>query len=405
MYRTVLSLFTVFLFVFPIHGQTVPPRDRLEQLEKMRREAAALFQSYQNLSGEAYTHGYDKYIDSMNTRIALALKYVDEFQFESLGQDDLSALLKIAEIAQDDRKQAHILSYLFEKHPETKNNPEYQQQFFMNAALLLPDRAEPYLSAHENTPLSEFKIVSHFMLAAGFAQSDNLVKARHYLETWNHLLQQSLADTSLQKERYLSQAAELNTFLVYRIHGKEAAHEALQKARQWANIQWFNDAMENLRKKLDVLGRPVRSLQTEHWIGADDNTDISSFRGKVVLVNFFRWSCGACNASIPQLQAIKNRFAKEDFAIVGATDYRGQYEHEKNVSKTREYELMRDHYRVQRKVDWPISMSETGMNNYGIDKTPTYLLIDRNGLVREWDANISYSYLAERIKALVEETN
>jgi peroxiredoxin len=275
----------------------------------------------------------------------------------------------------------------------------------MNAALILPDRAEPYMSAHENTPLSESKIVSHFVLAAGFAQSDNLDKARHYLERGNHLLQQSLLDTSLQKERYLSQAAELNTFLVYRIHGKEAAHEALQKARQWANIQWFNDAMENLRKKLDVLGQPARSLQTEHWMGADDNTDISSFRGKVVLVNFFRWSCGACNASIPPLQAIKNRFAKDDFAIVGVTDYRGQYEHEKNASQTREYELMRDHYRVQRKVDWPISMSKTGMNNYGIDRTPTYLLIDKNGLVREWDANISYSYLAERIKALVEETN
>ncbi len=120
---------------------------------------------------------------------------------------------------------------------------------------------------------------------------------------------------------------------------------------------------------------------------------------------YLPWSCGACNAGIPQLRATKQSFDSDDFAIVGVTDYRGRYAHEKNLSKTREYELMRDHCRTQRKVDWPISMTETGMINYRIDRTPTYLLIGRNGLVREWDANISYSYLTERIKTLVEGTN
>lgn len=152
MCRTILFLFTVLLFVFPIHSQTVTPREHLEQLEKMRQQAMALLQSFQNQSGRTFTAGYDKYIGLMNTRIALALKFVDEFHFKSQEQDDLLALLKIAEIAQNDLKQAYILSYLFEKYPETKNNPRYQQQFFMNAALMLPDQAEPYMSAHENVP-------------------------------------------------------------------------------------------------------------------------------------------------------------------------------------------------------------------------------------------------------------
>lgn len=371
----------------------------------MHQQAMALLQSFQNQSGRTFTEGYDKYIDLMNTRIALALKFVDEFRFEDLEQDDLLALLKIAEIAQNDLKQAHLLSYLFEKYPETKNNPRYQQQFFMNAALMLPDQAEPYMSAHENAPLSDFKIYSYFVLAAGFAQSGNLNKARYYLERGNHFVQQSLTDTTLQKERYLSEVAEMNTFLVYRIYGKEAACEALHKSEQWDDALWFNDAIKNIQKKLDVLGQSARSLQTKHWIGVDGNTDISSFLGKVVLLNFFRWSCGACNASIPQLRAIRERFDSEEFVIVGVTDYQGQYEHEKSIPKTREYELMRDHYRVQRKVEWPIAMTETGMKDYGIDRTPTYLLIDRNGLVRECDLTISYSCLTARIKTLIDETN
>lgn len=197
----------------------------------------------------------------------------------------------------------------------------------------------------------------------------------------------------------------MNTFLVYRIYGKEAAYEALHKAQQWVDALWFNDAIKNIQKKLDVLGQSALSLQTKHWIGVDGDTDISTFRGKVILLNFFRWSCGASNASIPQLKTIRERFDSEDFVIIGVTDYQGQYEHEKSISKTREYELMRDHYRVQRKVDWPIGMTETGMKDYGIDRTPTYLLIDRNGLVRECDANISYSYLTARIKTLVDATN
>ncbi len=405
MYRIILVVFTVLLFIFPTYSQTVTPKECHEQMEKMRQDAKALLQSSQHLSGEAFTKVYDKYIDIMNARVAQALKFVAEVDFESLGKDDLLALLKIAESARNELKQAGILGYLFEKYPEIKDNPKYQQQFLLNSALMLPELAEPYMSAPGNIPLPEIKIIIHFVLAAGFTQSGNLNKARYYLEQGNLLVQPSLTDSTLQKERYLSQVAEVNIYLVYRIYGKEAAYEALQKARPWIQAEWFNDKLKNIQKKLDVLAKPASSLQTEYWIGADANIDLNAFRGKVVLLDFFRWSCGACNARIPQLRAIRSRFTHEEFVIIGVTDYQGQYDHEKNVSKAREYELMRDHYCVQRQVNWPISMSETAMNNYGIDRTPTYFLIDKNGLVREWDAMNSESYLAERIKALVEEAN
>src|SRR5262249_55845310 len=67
--------------------------------------------------------------------------------------------------------------------------------------------------------------------------------------------------------------------------------------------------------------------------------DVASMRGKVVLVDFWRTSCGPCKQYMPRLQALYDELHDEGFEIVGVSSDQNRADVER--------------YLESRKLPWP----------------------------------------------------
>lgn len=157
-------------------------------------------------------------------------------------------------------------------------------------------------------------------------------------------------------------------------------------------IQFSN---ESLRNKLENLGIGVAKERME----SDDFEledlggklrRLSSYRGKVVFLNFWATWCGPCRVEMPSMQRLYNKLKDEGLVIV-AVDLQ---ESKKSVKK------FVDRY----KLTFPILLDKNGKVAiiYGARSIPTTYLTDRDGYVfagavgaREWDAPKTISIFRE----------
>lgn len=99
--------------------------------------------------------------------------------------------------------------------------------------------------------------------------------------------------------------------------------------------------------------------------------DLTSLRGKPILVNFWATTCVGCVAEMPHLAELYEEFNAEGFEIVGVAMY---YDPPNQV-----LELTR-----QREVPYPISLDVDGQigKAFGdVSLTPTSFLVDPNGKI------------------------
>ncbi|HWN73944.1 MAG TPA: cytochrome c biogenesis protein DipZ [Solirubrobacterales bacterium] len=77
--------------------------------------------------------------------------------------------------------------------------------------------------------------------------------------------------------------------------------------------------MPNGRLKLPVLGRAPEFVGTERWFNTpgDQPLTLRQLRGRVVLVDFWTYSCINCLRTLPYLKAWDARYRKDGLTIVG----------------------------------------------------------------------------------------
>ena len=119
----------------------------------------------------------------------------------------------------------------------------------------------------------------------------------------------------------------------------------------------------------DVVGTKARldfTLQDMH--GVDVN--LESFRGKVVVLNFWATWCGPCRAEIPDLIALQNAY-RGDLVVLGVS-----------VDDTPEKLLP---YAAEFKMNYPVLVGnghQDFQDAYGpMWGIPVSVIIDRNGLI------------------------
>ena len=102
------------------------------------------------------------------------------------------------------------------------------------------------------------------------------------------------------------------------------------------------------------------------------NLQLSNFRGKYVLLDFWYTSCGPCIKDTPRLKALSEKFDRDNFEIIGVSADTGR-------DKVRNY--------VQKsQIGWPQILDTIDNNNkvskmYNIGGYPHYVLIDPQGKV------------------------
>lgn len=132
---------------------------------------------------------------------------------------------------------------------------------------------------------------------------------------------------------------------------------------------------------------PIGALAQEIDLpsAADDKkVSLSSHRGKVVLVEFWIFHCGACQAAVSPLNALHEKYKKKDFKLLTVNIYDSK-------------ELV-DLFIETKKPLYPVLYKgEETAKTYGVDRYPTVILLDKNGLVI-----YSGVFNAAKIDALIE---
>ena len=136
---------------------------------------------------------------------------------------------------------------------------------------------------------------------------------------------------------------------------------------------------------LDGPGQPAPPWTTTQWFNTNDALQLSALRGKVVVLHAFQMLCPACvHHGLPQAQRIQAVFAAADVAVIGLHTV---FEHHAAMTPVSLQAFLHE-YRIRFPVgvDAPAAKGSpipVTMQAYGMQGTPSLVLIDRQGHLRQ----------------------
>lgn len=149
-----------------------------------------------------------------------------------------------------------------------------------------------------------------------------------------------------------------------------------------------------------MVNAPAVPLKFEKTIG--DFTSIDSWKGKVVVVDFFAHWCGPCKASFPDMKQMYADLHSKGLEIVQVTRYYGFLGKDQGLSPEAEFTKMID-FKKQYDLPWPIVFGDNGnFTAYGVTGIPQTILVDRQGRVHKIDIGYSPESFKEFRKTIEE---
>lgn len=158
------------------------------------------------------------------------------------------------------------------------------------------------------------------------------------------------------------------------------------KQKQTVNIQPAPEAInpvENYQKNLSKnpslslpnLGPAPDFAGITKWLNIDKPLTIASLKGKVVLVDFWTYTCINCIRTLPFVTSWYNKYQDQGFIVVGI--HTPEFEFEKD---TRNVENAIKQYGIK----YPVAQDNNydTWNNYSNNYWPAEYLIDRDGNIR-----------------------
>lgn len=111
------------------------------------------------------------------------------------------------------------------------------------------------------------------------------------------------------------------------------------------------------------------------WLNPQKPIHISDLKGKVVLVDFWTYTCINCIRTLPHVTAWYDKYKSQGFVVIGVHTPEFQFEHDTNnvLQAIKQYHI---HYPVAQDNDYAT------WNAYNNQYWPAEYLIDANGIIR-----------------------
>jgi thiol-disulfide isomerase/thioredoxin len=119
-------------------------------------------------------------------------------------------------------------------------------------------------------------------------------------------------------------------------------------------------------KSVELQDRAALEFQAQTLDGGE--LQLSSLKGKVVLLNFWGIWCIPCRKEIPKLQAMYEELRTQGLEIVG-------------IDVGDEADMARK-YVAQQSMSYPVLLGEEIAGDYDVEVFPTNVIIDRAGRIR-----------------------
>ena len=129
---------------------------------------------------------------------------------------------------------------------------------------------------------------------------------------------------------------------------------------------------------------PAPEWRTLDWFNTTAPLSLAALHGRIVMVTAFQMLCPGCvSQGLPQAQRVRETFREEDVAVIGLHTV---FEHHDAMTPTALKAFLHE-YRIK----FPVGIDEPDPNGgvprtmraYEMRGTPTTLLIDREGLLRQ----------------------
>lgn len=128
--------------------------------------------------------------------------------------------------------------------------------------------------------------------------------------------------------------------------------------------------------------RPAPPLVTSEWLNSDRPLDIPDFRGRILVIEAFQILCPGCvSHGLPQAQRLAQAFPGDQVAVIGLHTV---FEHHEAQGTRAALAAFAHEYRLRFPIgidrqDGPLPVT---MAAYGMEGTPTLVVIDRSGVRR-----------------------
>ncbi len=151
--------------------------------------------------------------------------------------------------------------------------------------------------------------------------------------------------------------------------------------------------------RLPVLATAPGFAGIADWLNTpgDRPLSLASLRGKVVLVDFWTYSCINCIRTLPHLRAWYAAYRKDGFVIVGVHTPEFAFEHVLGNVRSAVHDLH---------VTWPVALdnSYATWTAYGNQYWPADYLIDKSGRIRDYHfGEGAYGQTEQAIRSLLGE--
>jgi len=178
--------------------------------------------------------------------------------------------------------------------------------------------------------------------------------------------------TAIEVEAQAFAAAGRKAEAIALLDGEEKKQEAAQapynlRARIWKR-----------RNLLELAGKPAPAIRAEDHLGAAAPT-LESLRGKPVVLFFWWEACGDCRMQSATFRKIVEKCRGRDVAFLAPTRYYGKPD-TRAEEKGKIERSWGETYKLMDSV--PVPISDAAMLRYGVSATPTFVFVDRKGIVR-----------------------
>jgi thiol-disulfide isomerase/thioredoxin len=123
---------------------------------------------------------------------------------------------------------------------------------------------------------------------------------------------------------------------------------------------------------------PAPELTNTSWLNTDRPLRLAELRGRVVLLNFWVFTCGNCTRTVPSLVAYDQAYRKRGLTIIGIhtpefPPYAGEHDKGNLTRALRRLGISYANAQDNDRRTW---------DAYGIRYWPSFVLIDKRGMIR-----------------------